>query len=327
MNIFSIGFDIDKKAEFFSFLALEKEGDKYKLSQSEPLGRPMGSLLIEFVNLNLESKKETMEFLRKYMIGYYLIEDINVRVLISKNGGLSKEEVQEYAKDIYEDLYMDLKPMQEDFIGSIKHTFRSVAMEIIKEGHKEGRRNVDLSECYFSELMATLYEYEEDILVDFDFPEYCYYSEPDDDGDYNANVEMGFASDFLGNILYISLRKLIFIKNILILECENCHKFFIPESLHNIKYCNRIDKRGKTCREIGAELTYKRKLNEDKALKRYRSRYSSLSSNVSNYPESEVALKRLEEFKKVGAEKKKLYSEGKISQEDFIKWIESTKVK
>ena len=327
MSIFSIGFDIDKKYEFFSFLTLKKEDNKYILCESEPLGMPMGSLLLEFVNLNLESKRKTMGFLKKYMMGYYLIEDINVRQLIRKNGGLTKEDVQKYSEDIYEDLYMDLKPIQEDFIGSIKHTFRSVAMEIIREEHKEGIRNVDLSECYISELMATLYEYEEDILVDFDFPEYCYYSEPDENEDYNANVEMGFASDFLGNILYISLRKLIFLKNIFILECENCHKFFIPESLHNIKYCNNKHKSGKTCREIGAEVAYKRKPNEDKALKRYRSRYSSLSSNVSNYPESTIALKRLEEFKKIGVEKKKLYTEEKISQEEFIKWIESTKVK
>lgn len=97
--------------------------------------------------------------------------------------------------------------------------------------------------------------------------------------------------------------------------------------MHNIKYCNRRDKKGKTCREIGAESAYKRKLNEDEALKKYRSRYSSLSSNVSNYPESTIALKRLDDFKKIGAEKKKLYKEGKLSQEDFMKWIESTKVK
>lgn len=175
--------------------------------------------------------------------------------------------------------------------------------------------------------MATLFEYEEDISVDFELPHYCYFSEPDEYGDYNANVEMGFGSDYLENILYISLRKLIFIKNILILQCKNCHKFFIPDSLHNIKYCNRIYKNGKTCREIGVESAYKRKLNEDEALKKYRSRYSSLSSNASNYPDSTIALKRLEEFKKVGTEKKKLYKDGKLSKEDFIKWIESTRVK
>lgn len=192
MTIFSIGFDIDKRSEFFRFLTLEKEGEKYNFCPSEPLDRPMGSLLIEFVNLNLESKKETLRFLRKYMIGNYLIEDKKVRELMEENGGLSKDEVKKYTKDIYEDLYMDLKPIQEDFIGSIKHTFRGVVMEIIRDGHKEGERNVDLSDCYFSELMATLYEYEEDIWVDFDLPQYCYFSKPDQYGDYNANVEMGF---------------------------------------------------------------------------------------------------------------------------------------
>lgn len=326
MNVFSVGFDMDRKLEFFSFLSPHKENNEYIFYPNDPIPKSIGSFLIEFINLNLDSEKEAKKFLLKYMTGYYLMELYDVRFLIEKGMHFSEKELKEYTKDIYEDLYDEMKQIQEDFINSIEHTFNGVT-ELIKGNHKEGWRDADYSECYLSELYATLFEYEHNILVEFDFPEYCYLSEPDKNGDYNANVEMGFSSEFIGNILYVCLRKLIFIKNILILRCENCHDFFIPNSLHYPKYCNKIHKDGKTCKEIGAILTYKKKLNEDEALKKYRSRYSSLSSNVSNYPDNPIVVRRLEEYKKIGAKKKKLYLDGKLPKEEFIQWIESTKLK
>ena len=47
--------------------------------------------------------------------------------------------------------------------------------------------------------------------------------------------------------------------HILIKQCENCKKFFVPEKRSDEVYCNRIYKNGKTCKELG----YSTKISED----------------------------------------------------------------
>uniref|UniRef100_UPI00280A82F5 DUF6076 domain-containing protein n=1 Tax=uncultured Blautia sp. TaxID=765821 RepID=UPI00280A82F5 len=44
---------------------------------------------------------------------------------------------------------------------------------------------------------------------------------------------------------------------IIIKQCENCKKFFIPEKRSDEIYCNRIFKSGKTCKQIGYAIKEK----------------------------------------------------------------------
>lgn len=330
MNIFSIGFDEERKLEFFSPFAPHKFKDEkeYRFISCDPIAKPMGSLILEFINLNLKNKKKTKEFISQYLLGYCMLEYCNFGDELEYNIGFSKEELNFYLETAYVELQDELNDLQEDFIGSIHHTFAGVD-QLIKENHKEGYLDADYSSCFLMELYATLFEYSEDIQVDFDLPNYCYLpptSEEDDD-DVNADVEIAFASDSFGNILFIALRKLIFLKNILILRCKYCHDYFIPDSLHYPKYCNKLHKNGKTCKYMGALTTYKNKLKNDPILKKYKSRYSSLASNASNYPDNSIAVKRFEDYKQKVSQMKQLYIEHKISKKEFEDWIESTRIR
>ena len=62
MNVFSVGFDMDRKLEFFSFLSPHKENNEYIFYPNDPIPKSIGSFLIEFINLNLDSEKETKKF-------------------------------------------------------------------------------------------------------------------------------------------------------------------------------------------------------------------------------------------------------------------------
>lgn len=330
MNIFSIGFDEGRKLEFFSpFVPIKFKGEsEYRFISCDPIAKPMGSLILEFINLDLNNKTKTQKFIFQYLLGYYMLEYCHFGEELEYKISFSKKELNFYVEDAYFDLQEELKKLQEDFISSINHTFSGVE-HLIKKNHKEGNFDVDYSDCFLAELYATLYEYSEDIFVDFDLPTYCYLPPISEEGDdpIDANVELAFASETFGNILFIALRKLIFQKNILILRCEYCHDYFIPDSLHYQKYCNKVHKNGKTCKSLGALVTYKNKLKNDPILKKYNSRYSSLASNASNYPDNPVAVKRFDDYKQKGSQMRHLYLEDKISKNEFEKWIESTRVR
>lgn len=108
-------------------------------------------------------------------------------------------------------------------------------------------------------------------------------------------------------------------------QCQNCGKYFVPSNLKETKYCNaEFKKTGKTCRQIGKELAYKKSLKEDKLLDKYRKRYMSLASSVSHYG-TDKSIERFEKYKEDGATMKKKYLNKEITTKEFENWINSTK--
>lgn len=54
----------------------------------------------------------------------------------------------------------------------------------------------------------------------------------------------------------------------LITKCKNCGKYFLPLNPKN-KYCSRIDKNGKSCKDIGSNIKWKKNLENDRPLALY----------------------------------------------------------
>lgn len=69
-------------------------------------------------------------------------------------------------------------------------------------------------------------------------------------------------------------------KNIKILRCKNCNRYFIPNTNHNAKYCNFLFAGKRTRKVIGSQQTYKENLEEKELLKQYRKKYKNLSSQA-----------------------------------------------
>ena len=144
------------------------------------------------------------------------------------------------------------------------------------------------------------------------------------------NIPYSFSSKYFYDILFISFREFAYLKkDIIIQQCENCKKYFIPTTAHDTKYCDSVFKGKKTCKEIGAQKAYNENLENDRLLKKWRSRYQTLSGNVSKIkPGSKSkAPEMYEYYKKEGSIMKDKYEKGEITEKQFEKWIDRTKLK
>ena len=112
-----------------------------------------------------------------------------------------------------------------------------------------------------------------------------------------------------------------------IIQCANCENYFIPDTNHNTKYCDFLFDENKTCREIGNNKEYFKKLEKDRLLKKYRRRYQSLAKQASTTNPDSKSNKMYDYYKKEGKKVKQNYINGIITDEEFERWIDSTKIR
>lgn len=89
------------------------------------------------------------------------------------------------------------------------------------------------------------------------------------------NIEFTYETDNFYSLLYLFMWRLTKLNNV-VYVCKNCGKYFIPDFQYNSKYCNNIYAYNKTCREIAAQIQYKKKLDAEPVLKKCRTFYQTL---------------------------------------------------
>lgn len=107
-----------------------------------------------------------------------------------------------------------------------------------------------------------------------------------------------------------------------IMKCQNCGKFFIPKN-STAKYCDRISPQfeNKTCKQAMDSIKKEQALN-DPTKRLQKNIYNTLYSSYSNKKTKENK-NILDDFKKENVVKKAKYKIGKITQEEYIKWLKS----
>lgn len=139
------------------------------------------------------------------------------------------------------------------------------------------------------------------------------------------NIPYYFESDDIFGIIALIFKEFMSDNHNTIRQCQNCGYYFVPSNLKETKYCNvEYKNTGKTCRQIGKELAYKKSLKEDTLLDKYRKRYMSLAGSVSHYG-TDTAIARFEKYKKDGAVIKQKYLNKEITPKEFEKWISDSK--
>ena len=108
-----------------------------------------------------------------------------------------------------------------------------------------------------------------------------------------------------------------------LVKCKNCGKYFVPSGRNDTKYCNyeSPQTKGKTCKEIGAQLSRVKKEKEDELTREYRKKYMSLLMRSKRHPENEKYKKMFSQYKKENTRIKKLYKEKKVSKKEYLEWI------
>lgn len=217
---------------------------------------------------------------------------------------------------IWDDYFEQKATIALEKLDKLKKGNPKLYAEYEEQYYKNLKNNNDLNYSNLSEINGLI----NDLSLDFTFGAY-YLS------GINLsihNIPYCFYSSDVESILAIELKEFISDKHHTIKKCKNCGKYFIPENLRDIKYCNNIFKDNKTCKQLGKEITYKNSLKNDNLLDMYRKRYLSLASSVSHYG-TEKAIERFENYKKYGAIMKKKYLSKEINKKDFEEWINSTK--
>ena len=160
-----------------------------------------------------------------------------------------------------------------------------------------------------------------DLILDFTMDDFYYFHK---ELNLPRSIPFSFRTDDYLNVLFISFKQLLSLNSdIKIKKCANCNKYFIPKTMHDTKYCDKIFKDNKTCKEIGRELAFKERLDKNPLLKTYRTRYQTLSKQASERDHHEM----YEYFKKVGPEIRKKFINNEITDKEFQDWIDSTKVR
>lgn len=217
---------------------------------------------------------------------------------------------------IWDDYFEQKATIALEKLDKLKKGNPKLYAEYEEQYYKNLKNNNDLNYSNLSEINGLI----NDLSLDFTFGAY-YLS------GINLsihNIPYCFYSSDIESILAIEFKEFIFDKHHTIKKCKNCGKYFIPNNLRDIKYCNNVFENNKTCKQIGKELTYKKSLQDDKLLDMYRKRYLSLASSVSHYG-TDKAIARFEKYKKDGAVMKKKYLNKQISRKNFEEWINSTK--
>ncbi len=113
-----------------------------------------------------------------------------------------------------------------------------------------------------------------------------------------------------------------------VLECPCCGKLFVPKSNRAEIYCDRVLIDGKTCKQIAPKLARKLKQRNDPLLEEYEKAKNRNYKRVERYENADgnsgVMWLTFNEYKTWldrASEMKRLYLQGKISKDIFIKVV------
>ena len=315
-HLFNVLFDDSAKEEkvFFYKLIQDQHTKEYaSVLVTDYPSKAIGSFLFDFVSLDFSCRKTFCEFVSNYCFEALLYAYYPYRLRNPDYSFVINEEdyndllnmfFNEYSKDFcyYKQELYDLINTKDrlDFFSYIDKT-EPVKM---KPYEYEKYNNVNIK------------EHLKNISINFDYKNWlnCNYK----------NIEFAYETDSFFSILYLFMWKLTKLNNV-VYVCKNCGKYFIPDFQYNSKYCNNIYAYNKTCREIAAQIQYKKKLDAEPVLKKCRTFYQTLQKNASLYGGKHID--RYENFKKESKVMKKAYEEGNISIEKFSNWIDSKKIR
>lgn len=336
---YKIAFDKNLGLEFLVFPTMYQD-KKTKLFfspfQNANIISPIGTFLLIFLNTDFKNIDNCISFIYKfcfedlYYSKYPEIKQLNKASITNLKVSSYEflEEINELAQETQRDFlylkYTLLKmlrlPYDTNFFRECDHeaefSQEEINDEIQKEKNYYENKSIKYDEIEINGFIEDLNINFETVILAIDGINIVKY-----------NIPYFFESEDIFGIIALIFKEFMSNANNTIRQCQNCGKYFIPSSLKETKYCNqKFENTGKTCRQIGKELAYKKSLQNDKLLDKYRKRYMSLASSVSHYG-TDKAIERFERYKKDGAIMKSKYLNQEISAKEFENWILDSKNK
>ena len=131
-----------------------------------------------------------------------------------------------------------------------------------------------------------------------------------------------FESNDIIQTFIIELFEMTEIESTAIKKCKNCGKFFVPDNRVDELYCNSIYENNKTCKEVGPFRTKQKLMQENDDLRIYRNVYQKLLLRTRRNPNNDQYERDFHEFKQKNIELKEKVEEGKLTQAEYMEWLE-----
>lgn len=144
----------------------------------------------------------------------------------------------------------------------------------------------------------------------------------DKDGKLISNNDT-IVSENIYTIFYISLYYLVLNNNAFIRQCKNCHKYF-HTTKSNILYCDNLYYDKKTCKEVGNQLSQKRKENNIPVYKKYRSIFATKATLLKRNPDI-YSKEDYENWKNAAQCFWKDVKNGLKTEDEFYEWLNKNK--
>ncbi len=130
-------------------------------------------------------------------------------------------------------------------------------------------------------------------------------------------------TDNIYTVLYISLYNLVLNNFAMIRQCKNCHRYFTTTK-SNTYYCDKIYSQNKSCKDVGNQLSQKRKETKEPAYGKYRSIYSKKATLLSRHPDI-YSREAYEQWKKEANQFMNDIRHGLKTYDEFDKWLDKNK--
>lgn len=295
--------------------------------------QPIGTFLIDFLNINLNNCSAIKNFAFKYGLDNLLYMD--------KSNTLHTyftypvKEFDELFVNFFKSVKNVISKLQVEFRESINFCFNDSGDKEINKLNAKQRYFLSFHGCnsniYFKQI-PEFQKYSKGIAIDYDsfFDTNINLSEFTTKQLVNTVVskDFAFASSFytcskLENALFLSFVNLLDVKDLHINKCTNCGKFFIPSSKSSEIYCNNLleENSSRTCKDVGADKKYKAKIKDNEIVSLIRNTSSTLSMRVKRNPDIKEHKTKYNKWKVDYPIQMKKYQNGKITKDELINWI------
>lgn len=136
----------------------------------------------------------------------------------------------------------------------------------------------------------------------------------------HKSVSVSYQVSSIRDMLELEFTKMLE-QDIRFRKCKRCGKYFIMKGNYDTNYCDRIAKgETKNCQDIMAMEKYKQKTADNPAINIYNKYYKRYSARVKVHTILEDDFKK---WKYQAVTKRDECMDGKITEDEFIKWMES----
>lgn len=319
------------------YLTLEKDIFKVKPNNKKEIRKhpstiyvhyaeSIGMILLKLLNADFSTFESAYStFL--YAYGFELIKE-DEHYLESREP-LSDKEFLNILEDIFNDYLEILLEIQDEFKKCVDFVYNLNGNEELKDS------NV-YSKFVAYTIKNNIYTYSRDteIILDNYINIHNHYGNETtenlikriNDKDPSLELYNVYTSKKLGSICFTVLEQLVRQENLPIKTCQICGRYFIPTFRQNEIYCDLPNADGSsTCKEKGANETYKKTLENSPALLLYRRTYQQKVMTVYRNKENKQLKKNFDKWKKDAQSKIKLFKQGKLNEDTLYKWMEDNK--